>query len=193
MFCTKCGSQLADTAKFCTTCGEPTAVHPSGQTLSPMPTGQAFAPVANTQINSYVRIPRQAPNQSSKMPIVAMVLGIASFVLLLVFTPFVYSAFRNMSITLTDEEVVLMIITAFLYVIFKALAAFLEGLVSVSLFLLPCVSLGVAGLTVAIVSCAKNKGCKSNKAALFVNIGALVAQFMVVAACIGLSGDITIN
>lgn len=37
MFCTQCGTQLADTARYCTACGKPTSSSASGPTAAAAP------------------------------------------------------------------------------------------------------------------------------------------------------------
>jgi phage shock protein C len=41
MYCTQCGTKLADTARYCTSCGKPTGPAPQGQA-----SGTHFSPVA---------------------------------------------------------------------------------------------------------------------------------------------------
>lgn len=73
MFCTKCGSQVADGQKFCTVCGalldESSAKAQQPASPAPQPVNQAQQPAEAYQQNSYQQQPyQQAPYQQSYQP-----------------------------------------------------------------------------------------------------------------------------
>ena len=78
MFCTKCGNQLKDGAKFCTKCGapvkmpEPVVVHQPAVEVQPIP-----APVAAPQPVAEVRpTPAPAPKKAANTKGISLIFGI---------------------------------------------------------------------------------------------------------------------
>lgn len=172
MFCGKCGARLNDSAHFCAFCGEPTA---------------QFRVVDKAHLSQRVSPPSAPANQDKarKIATAALILGIISIVLSLIFAPFIYSIFAKMSISMSTDEWVLAVVTIFLYLVFKMLLALFEGMLSAIVFILPCVVLHTAGLIMAMVSRCKYKETKRSNPAMFVNAGASLLQFIILAICIG--------
>lgn len=121
MFCGKCGAHLNDTANFCNMCGERVA---------------QFRVVDKTNLSQQVLPASTAAQQGKgrKTATAALILGIISIVLSLVFAPFIYSIFANLSIPFTTEDWILSILTICLNLVFKMLLALFEGLASAIFF-----------------------------------------------------------
>lgn len=180
MFCTNCGTRLDETAKFCTECGEPAAQILTAEKLNPA----QKALLVDTQ-------GRQ--RKGHKLGKAALILGIIAIVLSLAFAPFIYMIFSRLEMTMTGEEWVIAVFTAFIYLAIKVFAVLLEGLASASLFILPCLLIQLTGLTLAIVGRAGYKDKKLATPAIFVNAGGLLLQAIIIIVCMGASGNIPIN
>lgn len=171
MFCGKCGARLNESAHFCAFCGESVA---------------QFQVVDKTQLSQPVSHPNSAAQQDKarKTATAALILGIISIVLSLVFAPFIYSIFSNLSVPMSGEDWALAVVTILLWLVIKMLVALFEGMASASLFILPCVVLHTTGLIMAIVSRCKYKEKKRSKPAILVNAGAMLLQFIILVICV---------
>lgn len=172
MFCGKCGAQINDSANFCAFCGERVA---------------QFRVVDKTNLPQQVSPESTAAQQDKgrKIATAALILGIVSMVLSLIFAPFIYSIFANMSISMSGEDWLWAFVTVFLWLVLKMIGAFFEGLASAGVFIFPCVVLHFTGLVMAIVSRVKYKEKKRSKRAILVNVGAILLQLIILAICVG--------
>lgn len=174
MFCGKCGARINDSANFCAFRGEQAA---------------RFQVVDKTNLPQQISPESAAAQQVKglKTATAALVLGIISIVLSLVFAPFIFSIFANLSMEFTTEDWILSILTIFLYLAFKLLITLFEGLASAIFFILPCVLLHTTGFIMAVVARVKYKEKKRSKPAIFVNLGAVLLQLIVLGICIGVN------
>lgn len=172
MFCGNCGARISDSANFCAFCGEQVT---------------QFRVVYNTPLAQQTPPANSAAQQGKgrKTATAALILGIVSMVLSLIFSPFIYSIFSNMSISMSGEDWLWTFVTVFLWLVIKMIGALFEAMASASLFILPCLVLHVTGLVMAIVSRLKYKEKKRSKTAMLVNVGAILLQIIILAICVG--------
>lgn len=172
MFCGKCGARIDDNAQFCAFCGESAAQFRVVDKMN--------LPQQATQPNA-----TEQQGKGRKLATAALILGIISIVLSLIFAPFINSIFASMSISMSGEEWLWTLVTIFFYLILKLSGVLIDALASASLFLLPCIVLHFTGLVMAIVTRCKYKEKKRSKPAIFVNVGAILLQLIILAVCIG--------
>jgi zinc-ribbon domain len=79
MFCPSCGKQIADTAKFCTSCGRPLPVVPQAVFVSPM---QPQNPMMNPVLPQMGAVPQKKP--SSPLKIVLVIVAVLVLVPILI-------------------------------------------------------------------------------------------------------------
>lgn len=172
MFCSNCGARLNDTANFCTECGERVA---------------QFLVVENTPLAQQTPPASTAAQQDKgrKTATAALILGIVSMVLSLIFAPFIYSIFADISVSMSGEDWLWTFVTVFLWLVLKMIGAMFEAMASASLFILPCMILHITGLVMAIVSRVKYKEKKRSKTAMLVNVGAILLQIIILVICVG--------
>lgn len=180
MFCTNCGTRLDEGAKFCTECGEPAAQVLTAEELNP---AQKVL-LVDTQ---------KRQGKGRKLGKAGLILGIIAIVLSLAFAPFIYRIFSRLEMKMTNEEWVIAIFTAFIYLLLKMLALLAEGLATASLFIVPCLLVQFTGFALAIVGRAGYKDKKLSTPAIFVNAGGLLLQAIIITVCVKAGGTIPIN
>lgn len=172
MFCGNCGARINDSANFCAFCGERVAQYRVvDKTLLVLQ-----APPSSAAANQ---------DKARKTATAALILGIVSIVLSLIFAPFIYSIFSDMSVSMSGEDWLWTFVTVFLWLVLKMIGAMFEAMASASLFILPCMVLHVTGLVMAIVSRIKYKEKKRSKTAMLVNVGAILLQIIILVICVG--------
>lgn len=180
MFCTNCGARLGESSRFCPACGKPAAQVLSAEELNPAQ--KEF--LLNTQ---------KRQRKGRRFGQVGLFLGILAIVLSLAFAPFIYVIFSRLEMTMSGEEWIIAIFTVFIYLIVKMMGVLLEGLASVSFFVVPCMLFQLTGLALAIIgkTCYKDK--KFSLAAIIVNGLGLLLQIIILAVCAGMAGNIPIK
>lgn len=78
MFCSKCGAQVADTAAFCSSCGQPTAGQPAAPRGIPLAPG-GFTPQQPTGVPAGAFPPPSAPPVAYPPAAAGSVIGYAGF------------------------------------------------------------------------------------------------------------------
>lgn len=180
MFCTNCGNRLGEGALQCSICGEPAAQILTAEELNPV----QKALIVDTQ---------RRKRKGYKFGKAGLILGIIAVVLSLACAPFVYLIFSRCEITMTDEEWIIAIFTAFFYLLAKIIAVFVEGLASASIFIVPCMLIQLTGLFLAIVGRSGYKDKKLSLPAIIVNGSGLLLQVIILAVCAGAAGTIPIR
>lgn len=172
MFCGNCGARINDSANFCAFCGERVAQYRVVDKTLLVPQAPPSSAAANQ-------------DKARKTATAALILGIVSIVLSLIFAPFIYSIFSDMSVSMSGEDWLWTFVTVFLWLVLKMIGAMFEAMASASLFILPCMVLHVTGLVMAIVSRIKYKEKKRSKTAMLVNVGAILLQIIILVICVG--------
>lgn len=173
MFCIKCGSPLHENQRYCSQCGTFVGEASTTPVASATPAvSLAYKPDART---------------GRVLAITSLVLSGLAMLLSLALAPVVYNIFAeaDTEVLISDDEIVIVMLTLFLYAAFKALGVLLGVLASASLCVLPSLCFAVTGLALGILSRAKYKIRDFKLAPILLPIGALLLQLGVIVVCFG--------